>query len=105
MIDRQTRMSDPLDYFEPKRPDRVHQDIQPSPADQKRGVTHPRQTKLITFDNGECRPLSLAPAPREQGGQIDLGQEVATHPAFTRAECYSFTWVSWTTAHGGLRYP
>lgn len=68
---------DSFQHFQPKRPDRVHENVQPAPTDQKRGVADPGQADFLRVQDGKSRPQRLPFSPGKQRGQINFGDKVS----------------------------
>ena len=75
-----------LHHFQPKRPDRVDQQIQAAPADQERGVPDPGEANVVALKDGVRRPSRIAAAPRKERGQVNFRDEVTAQPPPARLE-------------------
>src|SRR5918911_753278 len=75
-----------LHHFQPKRPDRVNQQVQAAPTDQERGVPDPGKANVVTPQDGVRGASGIAAAPREERRQIDFSDEIAPNPPPPRLE-------------------
>ena len=86
MMNFKSRLLEPLDYLQPKRPVGIDQDIDFVGLNQKRGVPDPGYTNFALANFGEMGLRVIAGTLRKKRRNQDAGKEIALVPVGPRAQ-------------------
>ena len=86
MMNVEPRLLEPLDHFQPLRPDRVDEQIELVSLNQKRSVADPGNAHLAFANFRELRGGVIAGTLREERWDQDFGEEIALVPIRARDE-------------------
>jgi hypothetical protein len=81
MINPNSRPTNSLHHLEPERPDRVHQDVETSPANQEGSVSDPGETKIFSGQIRKQRPRRSSLATCEKGRNVNLREKIPSQPS------------------------
>src|SRR5205085_5187278 len=86
MMNVEPRLLEPLDHFQPLRPDRVDEQIELVSLNQKRSVADPGDADLALANLRELWTRVIAGTLREERRDQDFGEEIALVPIRARDE-------------------
>ena len=84
MMNLEPRLLEPLDHFEPLRPDRIDQHIHFVSLDQERGMPDPGDADFAFADFGKLGLGTIPGALGKKRGNQDAGEKIAFVPVRAR---------------------